>query len=98
MNLCFLLIYLVFEKDTKKHLKNDDNLKVQINWTGLFISIYVVVLSFIVSTSHVDMNYKTLFRTFEAKFFVYKIDESCLQFRFSMRVSRLLPRFCYNSH
>ena len=59
----------VFEKDTKKHLKKDDNLKVQINWTGLFISVYVVVLSFIVSTSHVDINYKALFRAFEAKIF-----------------------------
>ena len=53
---------------------------------------------FIVFTSRVDMNYKALFRAFEAKFFVYKVDESCLQFRFSRHVSRLLPHFCYNTH
>lgn len=90
----FKLHEIVFEKDTKKAL--DDNFKVKINWT--FFSIYVVVLSFIVFTSHVDVNYKAFFRAFEAKFFVYKIDESCLQFRFSMHVSRLPPRFCYNTH
>ena len=43
------------------------------------------------------MNYKFLFRALEAKFFDYTIDESCLQFRFSIHVSRLLPRFCYNT-
>lgn len=86
----------VFEKDTKKHVKKDDNFKVEINWTFYF---YICRCSFfIVFTSHVDMNYKALFRAFEAKFFVYKIDESCLQFRFSMHVSRLLRRFCYNTH
>ena len=32
----FKLHEIVFEKDTKKHLKKDDNFKVKINWTFYF--------------------------------------------------------------
>ena len=91
----FKLHEIVFEKDTKKHLKKDDNFKVKINWTFYF---YICRCSFFYCIYFACRRKLRPFWSLETKFFVYKIDESCLQFRFSMHVSRLLPRFCYDTH